>query len=141
MNYGAVTGDFAKCENLADASYHLSAGPQAVDWLLRVEDVNDGAQVTARGGRYQPNAWGLFDMHGNVAEWTRSAYRSYPYDAADGREEESAAGPRVARGGSYADRPVRARSAFRLAYEPWQAVHNVGLRVVCEPEAPKVAAK
>ena len=39
---------------------------------------------------------------------------------------------RVVRGGSWRDRPVRARSAFRLGYRPYQAVYNVGFRVVCD---------
>jgi formylglycine-generating enzyme required for sulfatase activity len=38
----------------------------------------------------------------------------------------------VVRGGSWYDRPVRCRSAFRLAYQPYQKVFNVGFRVICE---------
>jgi formylglycine-generating enzyme required for sulfatase activity len=36
------------------------------------------------------------------------------------------------RGGSWRDRPYRATSSFRLGYEPFQKVYNVGFRVVCE---------
>ena len=83
-------------------------------------------------GRYQPNAWGLRDLHGNVAEWTRTAYRPSPYDPADGRDAPQAAGLRVVRGGSWFDRPPRCTSSFRLAYAPYQRVFNVGFRVICE---------
>ena len=41
---------------------------------------------------------------------------------------------RVARGGSFASRPRDGTSSFRLAYEPWQAVYDVGFRVVLEEE-------
>ena len=73
-------------------------------------------------------------MHGNVWEWTRSALRPYPYRADDGRNDPSAPGKRVARGGSWYDRPKRCRSAFRMAYQPYHAVFNVGFRVVMEGE-------
>jgi len=103
-------------------------------------NVNDGAIVTENVGKYLPNAWGLYDMHGNAAEWTLTAYAPYPY-AADGRDSGSSDGPKVVRGGSFYDRPLRARSAFRLSYPPWQRVFNVGFRIVCEAEINKVAAK
>ena len=90
-------------------------------------------------GSYQPNAWGLYDMHGNAAEWTRSTYRPYPYRDDDGRNEPAPNGRKVVRGGSFYDRPQRCRSAFRLSYPAWQRVHNVGFRVVCEAEGVAVA--
>jgi formylglycine-generating enzyme required for sulfatase activity len=71
-------------------------------------------------------------MHGNVAEWTRSAYRPYPYRADDGRNHPEADGKRVVRGGSWYDRPRRCRSAFRQAYHPVQGVYDVGFRIVCD---------
>jgi formylglycine-generating enzyme required for sulfatase activity len=55
-------------------------------------------------------------MHGNAAEWTMG----------------DVAGKRIVRGGSFYDGPVAARSSARLAYPPWQRVHNVGFRIVCE---------
>ena len=93
---------------------------------------NDGGMITVDVGRYEPNAWGLLDMHGNVGEWTRSAYRPYPYDPSDGREDTLAVGTKAVRGGSWYDRPHRATSSFRLPYQPWQRVYNVGFRVVME---------
>ena len=71
-------------------------------------------------------------MHGNAAQWTLTTYRPYPY-AADKVDNGPSQGLKVVRGGSFYDRPNRARSAFRLAYPNWQRVFNVGFRVVCEP--------
>ena len=82
----------------------------------------------------QPNPWGLCDMHGNVAEWTATADRPYPYDSADGRDSPGAPGKKVVRGGSWYDHPKRAGSGYRVAYAPWQRVFNVGFRVVCAPD-------
>ncbi len=99
---------------------------------LRSTICNDGALVAVAPGKYRPNPWGLFDMHGNVAEWTRTSYRPYPYVADDGRDDPQTAGRKVARGGSWFDRPRRSTSSYRLSYQPYQRVFNVGFRVVCE---------
>jgi formylglycine-generating enzyme required for sulfatase activity len=101
-----------------------------MDFTPREGRFNDGQRIVCEVGKYQPNAWGLLDMHGNVAEWTRTQYRPYPYKT-DGRDGDDAAGERVIRGGSWADRPFRATSAFRLSYPKWQKVYNVGFRVIC----------
>jgi len=81
--------------------------------------------------QYQPNAWGLYDMHGNVAEWTRSDYVPYPYQAYSGNSMNPGT-KKTARGGSFFDRPYRATSSYRLGYLPWQGVFNVGFRIVIE---------
>jgi formylglycine-generating enzyme required for sulfatase activity len=140
--YGDLSTDFGRLANLADQSIKLLAvdgiNPQPIpnpnpyeDWTPKDARFNDGHKVVAPVGAYQPNAWGLCDMHGNVAEWTRSLFKPYPYVPADGREDLTAAGRRVVRGGSWIDRPYRATASYRLAYEAWQPVHNVGFRVIC----------
>ena len=78
----------------------------------------------------KPNPWRLYDMIGNVNEWTRSDYCPYPYT------EKSAtlnlATKKVARGGSWATRPSDAAASVRYAYEAWQGVSDVGFRIVIE---------
>lgn len=124
--FGSAEDQLFKYGNLADKS--LAANKP---WAIRDDNQNDGAIVSNRVGKYLPNAWGLHDMHGNAAEWCLSVYKSYPYNADDGREEISAKGPRVVRGGSWDDLPRRCRSAFRQNYPPDYRVYNVGFRVVC----------
>lgn len=133
--FGEVKTDFARYANLADRS--LRNGLHTVwPWIPAIETVNDGATVTRNVGSGQPNPWGLFDMHGNASEWTRTTYQPYPY-ADDGRDNGRPEGRKVVRGGSFYDRPERARSAFRLSYPSWQRVFNVGFRVVVlDPPAP-----
>ena len=138
LAWGGTDADFSKHANLADAKLNALTIRDSPDWIPAASQFNDRAIVTAAVGRYAANPWGLHDMHGNAAEWTLSLYQPYPCDSADGRNKISAtAGDRVLRGGSYYDRPHRARSAFRLAYPPWQRVHNAGFRVVMEiPNTP-----
>jgi len=144
FSFGDLRADFSKFANMADVRlrdavahpYHKAVVPLANptrydDWIPRDNRFNDGELVSAPVRRYAPNAWGLFDMHGNVAEWTRTTRRSYPYRASDGRDDGETRGEKSVRGGSWRDRPKRCRSAFRLAYRPYQRVYNVGFRVVC----------
>ena len=145
MNYGAADVDFGKLANLADVSLKVDMFPRwklpsgAVhNWRARVATVDDKHRVTAPVGSYMPNAWGLHDMHGNAAEWTLSSYRPYPYT---GRNAPDATGRKVVRGGSWYDRPQRARSAQRTAYHPHQGVFDVGFRVICGAAQAPVIAK
>ena len=134
LSFGSLETDFGRFANLADASLVLTGGFGSFDWVLKRSEVKDGNRVTAPVGKYQPNAWGLYDMHGNVAEWTRSTYKPYPY-LADGRDAGDPQGLKVARGGSFYDLPCCTRSAYRLRYLPHQAVFNVGFRVACAADA------
>lgn len=132
MNYGDLSTDFGRFANLADATLAQFARGDSPQWHPREGRFTDGALVTAPVGSYAPNAWGLHDMIGNVAEWTRSNYEPYPYQSADGREDVSSSDAKVVRGGSWYDRPARARSSTRRHYAPWQGVFNVGFRVAVE---------
>ena len=83
-------------------------------------------------GRADCNLWGLYDMHGNAAEWTLSDYAPYPYAEDDGRNAGGAERRKAVRGGSFASRPRDGTSACRLGYWPWQKVFDVGFRVALE---------
>ncbi|MGM0489942.1 MAG: SUMF1/EgtB/PvdO family nonheme iron enzyme [Planctomycetota bacterium] len=152
--YGDLDTDFGEFANLADATlseyvchpYRKDRVPLANaspydDWIPKDPRYDDGGFVSDGVGNYRPNAWGLYDMHGNVWEWTRSDFRPYPYRRDDGRNGLSPETNKVVRGGSWRDRPLRARSAFRLSYRPCQPVYNVGFRVVCEEISPVVATR
>jgi len=136
---------FEKHANLADKSIGLLAvrgvNPKPVpemartplnDFVPRDESFDDGNMVPSGTAQYAPNPWGLYDMHGNVAEWTRSDYADYPYKSDDGRNDESSTVRKTVRGGSWRDRPHRATASFRLPYEAHQKVFNVGIRLVIE---------
>ncbi len=150
--FGGAGADYAKVANMGDVSLRRMAvrgvnpkplaNPSANDAYLPMDAaVNDGQTIVCEVGKYLPNAWGLHDMHGNVAEWTLSAYQPYPYRADDGRNQATADGLKVARGGSWRERAMRCRAAFRLGYHPWQPAYNVGFRVVCPARSRKVAAR
>lgn len=89
---------------------------------------NSRRETQAVAGK-KPNAWGLYDMHGNVAEWCEDWYGPYPDKAAD------PAGPpsgqqRCLRGGAWNDRPETCRSANRERGNPERGSSSTGFRVV-----------
>ena len=98
--------------------------PAGEDGFLRIE--NFGAQPV---GRKEPNAWGFFDMHGNVWEWTSSLFRPYLYDPSDGREAATAEGRRVLRGGGFADASFLLDPALRHPERPTRRYRWNGLRL------------
>jgi len=143
LNFGDLNANFSKHANLADITVKQMAvrgvNPMPIpnptsdyDYELKDPRSDDGVLHLAKVGRYEANRWGLFDMHGNAAEWTRSDYKSYPYSNADGRNA-GGSGEKVIRGGSWHDRMFRASSSFRLGFPRWQQVYHVGFRVVIEP--------
>jgi formylglycine-generating enzyme required for sulfatase activity len=144
--YGDLNTDFSSFANLGDSRLKgylletyihvrpiLNPSPYD-DWVPKDDRFDDGAFVSADVGHYRPNPWGLYDMHGNAWEWTRTAYRPYPYTEADSRSAMGDRNPKVVRGGSWYDRPQRCRSGYRLAYPPYERAFNLGFRVIFEAE-------
>ncbi len=142
--YGGLDANFAAYANLADAKLKEIAVNMAnprgfrydwfsyFDFIPRVKGVNDKYMIAGNGGHYKPNPWGVHDMIGNVKEWTRSDYASYPYVNDDGRNACKGGTKKVVRGGSWRDRPKNATSSFRDYYASYQKVYNVGFRIVAE---------
>ena len=83
-------------------------------------------------GCFAANGLGLFDLVGNVWEWTRSLYVDYPYDPADPKREDLMAGDvsRVVRGGSWVNPRGGARCAARSGARPGDRYVSGGFRVV-----------
>jgi formylglycine-generating enzyme required for sulfatase activity len=143
LSFGGLDNDFSPYANLADAKRVEMAvsgvNPMPIanpdpwmDYELKDPRFHDGVLHLAKAGSFKPNAWGLHDMHGNAAEWTRSLYRPYPCRARDGRDDVSAPGLRALRGGSWSDRPYRSTSSYRLGFPAWQRVYHAGFRIVIE---------
>ena len=87
---------------------------------------------TAPVGSFSPNKFGLFDMVGNVWEWTEDcAFGSYDGAPTDGsaRTGSGDCNFRVVRGGAWSYDPVDLRSAYRLGYHPDARGNNLGFRV------------
>jgi formylglycine-generating enzyme required for sulfatase activity len=142
--YGDKDSDFSTFANLADAArrrtyvawdggskVHARRNyPENYLYPLRDNRFTDKWFVVDYVKQCEPNAWGLHDIVGNVNEWTKSDYKPYPYNAKDGRNKMDVGAKKVARGGSWNDRPVTAGSTVRFPFETHQKVYNVGFRVV-----------
>ena len=86
-------------------------------------------------GRYKPNAWGLYDMHGNVREWCSDYYEATYYDRSPASDPENTTSStdRVVRGGGCYDDAEGCRSAVRRGEVPGVSKSGLGLRVSLVP--------
>jgi len=87
------------------------------------------ANGTAIVGSYAPNAWGLYDTHGNVWEWCLDWYQAALEGGADPDGADSGP-PRVSRGGSWGSDASACRSALRLSLDPSSRGSDLGFRLV-----------
>jgi formylglycine-generating enzyme required for sulfatase activity/Tfp pilus assembly protein PilF len=97
-----------------------------------VANCSDGHVHTAPVGSYKPNAFGLFDVHGNVSEWVEDCFEPGNQVAASDNSTlvSRTCQLRVQRGGSWIGHATASRSASRLRRSPDDRYSNIGLRVV-----------
>ena len=122
----AMTGNFYRLPTEAEWEYACRAGSETAysfgddssqlsDYAWYGENSNEKYQKV---GTKKPNPLGLYDMHGNVSEWTLdqyipTAYRKRSKSVTNPLEEGEKIYPKVVRGGSWMDNPNRLRSAAR----------------------------
>lgn len=106
-----------------DGSFTYGSGPSG-----------EYRQQTTEVGSFSPNAFGLYDMHGNVWEWCQDIWHSnYKGAPTDGSAwvESGDQDKRVLRGGSWNDDPEGCRSAYRDDDNPREFGTNIGFRIAC----------
>jgi formylglycine-generating enzyme required for sulfatase activity len=136
-----TTGTYATTDKV-DAAGSLSVSSlETLGWYQR-----NSRKITHAIGQKPPNAWGLYDMEGNVWEWVQDWYSSSYYSVSDGDNPQgpaegqivgsgAARGPvRVQRGGSWNDSEIFARVSARSGVNPATKDPLCGFRLVRIPQ-------
>lgn len=123
-SFGDDAAQLCQYGNLADASTDFS-------WKA---SCNDGVgKETSVVGRYRPNTWGLYDVHGNVWEWVQDWYNPDYYKNSPSSDPsnltKNSSTNRVLRGGSWSNLPQDLRSAYRSYINPSYRGSSVGFRL------------
>ena len=84
-------------------------------------------------GEKKANAWGLYDMHGNVWEWCSDWYGEYPKGAVSDPRGPKEGSRRVVRGGGWCYEAADCRSADRRGSYPFNRSHDLGFRLALSP--------
>jgi formylglycine-generating enzyme required for sulfatase activity len=100
---------------------------------LTKRDLNALGDSIKAVGSYKPNAFGLYDLHGNVFEWCEDRYGAYPAGLVTDPKGQATGDPRVLRGGSFFFGGSFARSSFRDFGTPEYRYNYNGFRLARTP--------
>jgi formylglycine-generating enzyme required for sulfatase activity/flavodoxin len=92
-------------------------------------------QTTIEVGSFEPNAWGLYDCHGNVNEWCWDYYGDYEVNDKEDPTGADIGTRHIYRGGGWNDFAKNMRSAYRAAGQTDMASYNLGVRLVRNSES------
>lgn len=113
--------------------FHFGSDAKELCRYAKVDGCNEGYGATAPTKSFRPNAFGLYDMHGNAWEWVQDCwhenYRGAPEEGSKPWEENCVDDSRVLRAGGWVDRPDIARSAFRDWDTPGVRKDDAGFRL------------
>lgn len=121
----------SKVENLTGSGDRSPSGRR---WSNAFQGYRDGYWGPAPAGSFAPNAFGLYDIDGNVSEWVQDCWHdSYLRAPRDGSAwVNPGCGSRVVRGGSWGSSPEQVRSAYRQGADASVRSGRVGFRVLRE---------
>jgi formylglycine-generating enzyme required for sulfatase activity len=132
-----LTGDNYRLPTEAEWEYACRASTTTFYYFgeeLTRDQANFDSYRTSAAGIYPPNAFGLYDMHGNVWEWCQDVW----HDNYDGAPTDGSAWIddgddryRIIRGGSWRNNPVACRAPLRFYRSPGDRYSFLGFRVVC----------